>query len=122
MKVISWNTNGLRATAKQGFFAPLFDEKPYVLCFQETKAEPEQLPEEVRDVPGYFSYFSACKIKKGYSGVAIYSKIKPEKVEYGMGIPRFDDEGRTITARFRSQTSKIPRSRTSTSQVAEFYE
>ena len=72
MKIISWNTNGLRATVKQGFFTPLFDEyQPDILCLQETKARPEQLPEEVRNIPGYYSYFSHPEIKKGYSGVAI---------------------------------------------------
>ena len=87
MKIISWNTNGLRATAKQGFFTPLFKKyKPDILCLQETKAEPEQLPEEVRNISGYFSYFSHPKEKKGYSGVAIYSKEKPKEVFYGMGV------------------------------------
>jgi exodeoxyribonuclease-3 len=101
-KIISWNTNGLRATAKQGFFTPLFkDFKPDILCLQETKAEPEQLPENVRNVPGYFSYFSHSKIKKGYSGVAIYTKVQPGKVEYGMGIKKFDDEGRMLVAHFK---------------------
>src|SRR3989344_8535132 len=77
MKIISWNTNGLRATVKQGFFIPLFQKgKPDILCLQETKAHPEQLTEETRNVSGYFSYFSHSKLKKGYSGVAIYSKEK----------------------------------------------
>jgi len=102
MKIISWNTNGLRATVKQGFFTPLFDEKPDILCLQETKAEPDQLPEEVRNVPGYYSYFSHPKEKKGYSGVAIYSKIKPTKVEYGMGVKKLDTEGRLIVAYFEN--------------------
>ena len=103
MKIVSWNTNGLRATAKQGFFIPLFEEeKPDILCLQETKAEPEQLTEETRNVPGYFSYFSHSKLKKGYSGVAIYSKTKPDKVEYGIGIERFDEEGRIIVAHFKN--------------------
>ena len=105
MKIISWNTNGLRATAKQGFFTPLFDEyKPDVLCLQETKARPEQLPEEVRNVPGYHSYFSHPEIKKGYSGVAIYSKEKPKEVFYGMGIKELDDEGRLIGVKFEKFT------------------
>ena len=56
MKIISWNTNGLRATAKQGFFTPLFEEKLDILCLQETKATPEQLPEEVKNISGYFSF------------------------------------------------------------------
>ncbi len=101
MRIISWNTNGLRATVKQGFWAPVLAQKPDILCLQEVKAEPEQLPEEVRNLAGYFSYFSHSKIKKGYSGVAIYTKFKPEKVEYGMGIPKFDDEGRVLVAYFK---------------------
>src|SRR3989338_4748661 len=105
MKIISWNTNGLRATAKQGYFTPLFkDEKPDILCLQETKAKPEQLPAEVRDIPGYFSYFSHPKIKKGYSGVAIYSKEKPKEVFYGLVLPKLDDEGRLIGAKYKNFT------------------
>ena len=105
MKIISWNTNGLRATARQGYFTPLFkDEKPDILCLQETKAKPEQLPAEVRDIPGYFSYFSHPKIKKGYSGVAIYSKEKPKEVFYGLGLPKLDDEGRLIGAKYKNFT------------------
>lgn len=99
MKIISWNTNGLRATIKQENFTSLFDiYKADVVCFQETKCEKEQLPEEILNYKGYFSYFSSSKGKKGYSGVAIYSKMEPNKVEYGIGIPKFDDEGRTIIA------------------------
>jgi exodeoxyribonuclease-3 len=113
MKIISWNTNGLRATAKQGFFASLFSarggsasggkNKPDIVCLQETKARPEQLPEEIRNIPGYFSYFSYPKIKKGYSGVAIYCKGKPQEVFYGMGIRKLDDEGRLIGAKFSAR-------------------
>src|ERR1035437_10515996 len=104
MKIISWNTNGLRATAKQGFFTPLFEEKPDILCLQETKAEPDQLPEDVRNVPGYYFFFSHPQHKKRYSGVAIYCKEKPKEVFYGMGIKRLDDEGRLIGAKFRNFT------------------
>ena len=109
MKIISWNTNGLRATVKQGNFTPLFDSYkpaspsqggPDIVCFQETKCEKEQLPEEILNYKNYFSYFSSSKSKKGYSGVAIYSKIKPDKVEYGMGIPKFDNEGRIVLAHY----------------------
>lgn len=105
MKIISWNTNGLRATAKQGFFIPLFrDEKPDILCLQETKAEPDQLPEDVRNVKGYYSYFSHPKIKKGYSGVAIYTKEKPKEVFYGMGVKKLDDEGRLLGVKLKNYT------------------
>lgn len=99
---ISWNTNGLRATHKQGYFLPfLAKEDPDILCLQETKAEAEQIPEEARNPAGYFSYFSHSKGRNGYSGVAIYSKVKPEKIEYGIGIPRFDDEGRILIAYYK---------------------
>lgn len=105
MRIISWNTNGLRATVKQGFFLPLFKEgNSDILCLQETKAEPEQLTEETRNIPGYFSYFSHSKIKKGYSGVAIYSKEQPKEVFYGMGIEKFDEEGRLIGAKYKDFT------------------
>jgi exodeoxyribonuclease III len=108
MRIISWNTNGLRATIKQGNFEPLFSEfRPDIICLQETKCEKEQLPEEIlrpsfakatEGEENYYSYFSSSKGKKGYSGVAIYSKTEPEKVEYGLGVKRFDDEGRILVA------------------------
>jgi len=102
MKIISWNTNGLRATVKQGHFTPLFAfNNPDIVCFQETKCEPDQLDEKTRNLKGYHSYFSYSKLRKGYSGVAIYSKTEPEKVEYGLGIQKFDDEGRTLVAYYK---------------------
>ena len=102
MKIISWNTNGLRATVKQENFIPLFAfNNPDIICFQETKCEPEQLDEKARNLKGYNSYFSYSKVRKGYSGVAIYTKEKPEKVEYGFGIKKFDDEGRIIIAYYK---------------------
>lgn len=105
MKIISWNVNGIRAVHKKGLFAPFIKKyQPDILCLQETKARPEQLPEETRNVPGYFSYFSHPKIKKGYSGVAIYSKEKPKEVFYGMGVKKLDDEGRLIGAKYKNFT------------------
>ncbi len=99
MKIISWNTNGLRATVRQGNFTPLFAfNDPDIVCFQETKCEPDQLDLDTRNLKGYHSYFSFSKKRKGYSGVAIYSKTIPLKVEYGIGIKDFDDEGRTVIA------------------------
>jgi len=103
MNIISWNTNGLRATAKQGFLDPLFKKyNPDILCLQETKSEPDQLNDEVRNVMGYDSFFSYSKGRKGYSGVGIYTKEKPIKVDLGFGIKKFDDEGRTIVAEYKS--------------------
>lgn len=103
MKIITWNTNGLRATYNQGNFFPLFEKyQPDILCLQETKAAVGQLPEEAKNVPGYYSFFASSVLKKGYSGVAIYTKEDPIKVELGIGIPEFDDEGRTIVAHFKN--------------------
>lgn len=99
MKIISWNVNGLRAVHNKNLFLPFIaKEKPDIFCLQETKAEESQLPAEIAKPEGYFSYFSHSKNKKGYSGVAIYSKTEPEKVEYGIGISTFDDEGRILIA------------------------
>src|SRR3989344_4652194 len=100
MKLLSWNVNGLRSVHRNGYWTDFLTENPDVFLFQETKAEAEQLPAEVREVPGYFSFFSSSKLRKGYSGVATYTKREPKKVEYGMGIPRFDEEGRFIATHF----------------------
>jgi len=101
MKIISWNVNGLRAFHKKGAFNSIFEIDPDIFCLQETKAHPEQLSDEVRSPAGYYAYFDHSKLKKGYSGVAIFSKDEPEKVEYGIGIPKFDDEGRTLVAYYK---------------------
>ncbi|MCC7436384.1 exodeoxyribonuclease III [Candidatus Nomurabacteria bacterium] len=101
MKIISWNTNGLRATYKQGHFEPLFTKyKPDIVCLQETKSEFDQLPEELQNFKNYHLSLSACKTKKGYSGVAIYSKEEPLSTKPGFGEKRFDDEGRTIVSEY----------------------
>lgn len=101
MKLVSWNVNGLRSVHRNGYWKAFMREDPDIFCFQETKAEPQQLPEEIREVPGYHAYFAASQARKGYSGVALYSKVEPERVENGMGIERFDREGRLITAYFK---------------------
>ncbi|MCM2338909.1 MAG: exodeoxyribonuclease III [Burkholderiales bacterium] len=108
MKIVSWNTNGLRATAKQNNFFPIFENgKVDILCLQETKVEPDQLPENVRNIPNYYSYFAYSKLRKGYSGVAIYSKEKPKEILYGMGIKKFDDEGRLLIAKYKINNKKL---------------
>lgn len=96
MRVISWNVNGLRAVHKKGFLDWFSSEDPDILCLQETKAHEEQLPEEVRSVAGYRSFFSTPE-RKGYSGVGLYTKKAPDSVQFGFG-DRFDAEGRTIIA------------------------
>lgn len=101
MKILSWNVNGIRAIHKKGFLDWFKSESPDILCLQETKAHPEQLNDALLNVNEYKSYFSSSSVKKGYSGVAIYSKEEPKNVEHGFGISKFDDEGRIIIAEFK---------------------
>lgn len=100
MKLVSWNVNGLRAVAKKGFLDWLHESGADIVGLQETKAEPTQLSDDVRNPRGYFSYFSHPKERKGYSGVALYAKKEPKKVEYGIGLPGTDDEGRIVIGHF----------------------
>jgi exodeoxyribonuclease III len=103
MKLVSWNVNGLRSLAKDGYWETfLKTAKPDIFCLQETKASPEQLSEEFSNPAGYSAFFSSCQVRKGYSGVALYSKIEPLKVIYGMGIKEFDEEGRFIGAEYEN--------------------
>jgi len=97
LKLISWNVNGIRAVYKKGFFQWFVTEKPDILCLQETKATADQFPEELKNVEGYNTYFAEAQ-KKGYSGVALFSTVQPQKVETGFGIERFDTEGRILIA------------------------
>jgi exodeoxyribonuclease-3 len=97
MRLITWNVNGIRAAQKKGFLDYLKRENPDVMCLQETKASPEQLDEGLLAVDGYESHFVSAE-KKGYSGVAIYTRPKPQQVVSGCGATRFDCEGRVISA------------------------
>ena len=99
MRMISWNVNGIRAISKKGFSDWLQAESPDILCLQETKAHPEQLTKEVLEPAGYRTYWAAAE-KKGYSGVAVFTKEIPKSVEYGLGVPEFDSEGRTLILDF----------------------
>lgn len=101
MRIISWNVNGLRANVKNGGFDWFLNESPDIFCLQEVKAQADDLAEGVRNPSGYFSYFDHAKTRKGYSGVGAYSKIEPTKVEYGMGQPEFDQEGRFLALFFK---------------------
>ena len=101
MRIVSWNVNGLRSIANNGYWeAFLRGTKPDIFCLQETKASPEQVSEAMRSPAGFSSFFSSSKVKKGYSGVALYSNIEPLSVIYGMGIKEFDQEGRLIGAEY----------------------
>jgi exodeoxyribonuclease-3 len=104
MKIISWNVNGIRSWHKKGKLEWLLKECPDIFCIQETKAELEQLPEELKNIPGYHPYFDHSKGRKGYSGVAIYTKAKPEKVDYALGVKALDQEGRFIALHFKKFT------------------
>lgn len=95
MKLITWNTNGLRACLKKGFFDFLNQEKPDIMCIQETKMQIEQ---KDFNFPGYLEYYCDAN-KKGYSGTAILTKINPLSVHYGLN-GEYVDEGRAITLEF----------------------
>jgi len=103
MKLISWNVNGIRAIAKKGFTEWLEKESPDILCLQETKAWEDQLDDSLLNINGYTSFFNQAE-KKGYSGVAVYTKEKPLHVQKGLGIPEFDMEGRVLILEYKNFT------------------
>lgn len=98
-KIICWNVNGIRAMEKKGLIDIIHDLDPDILALQETKAQPEQLSTELHNVEGYHVYWHSAE-RKGYSGTAVYSRITPEKVIYGLGEPEFDQEGRVLTLEY----------------------
>lgn len=104
MKLLTWNVNGLRAIEKKGFLEWMHQESPDILCIQETKACSDQLGFHLTYPEGYFAHYSSCSVKKGYSGVATFSKQKPLRVTEGMGIEKFDQEGRMVTTEFEQFT------------------
>jgi exodeoxyribonuclease-3 len=97
MRILSWNVNGIRAVQKKGFLEWFQQAKPDILCLQETKASVDQLDDALKNIAGYESYWSSAE-KKGYSGVALYTREKPLSIEYGLGKKEFDSEGRIIAA------------------------
>ncbi len=99
MRIITVNTNGIRAAARKGFFGWMTRQRADVICIQETKAQLEQLTDSVFWPKNYHGYYVDA-VKKGYSGVAIYSKQEPDEIIRGMGNAEFDAEGRYIEARF----------------------
>jgi exodeoxyribonuclease-3 len=97
VRILSWNVNGLRAVYSKGFLDWLRHEQPAILCVQETKASEEQIPKELKNVEGYYAYYSSAE-KKGYSGVGLFTKSEPDVISKDLGIDRFDAEGRVIMA------------------------
>lgn len=103
MKLLSWNVNGFRAVHKKGFPEFLAKAQPDVLCLQETKCEPADLKPEMAAYEGYGTEWHWSQ-KKGYCGVATFSKVKPERVDRGLDIRLFDGEGRVLTTVFKDFT------------------
>jgi exodeoxyribonuclease III len=104
LKIISYNLNGIRAAIKKDWIGWVAENDFDVIGIQETKAQEEQVPlDALRELGFKYLYWHSAE-KKGYSGVTIFSKIKPDKVVYGMGIDRFDFEGRVIRADFGELT------------------
>ena len=99
MKLISWDINGIRAAYKKGLYEWLIKEKPDILCVQEIKALPDQIPTILKNNPEYFVYINSAN-RKGYSGVATFAKQKPKNVITNFGIDKFDIEGRIMITEF----------------------
>ncbi len=100
MRIVSWNVNGIRAVHKKGFMDYLSGDSPDILCLQEVRADESQIEEDKRQPLGYYASYYPHQLKKGYSGVAIYSKEKPLSVTSGFGVEKFDVEGRVLQADF----------------------
>ncbi len=99
IRILSWNVNGIRAVHRKGFLDWFRKENPDILCVQETKASPDQLPSDLKEVAGYHTFLSSAE-RKGYSGVLLYTREKPKSLNTGFGIKRFDSEGRILMAEF----------------------
>ncbi|MCB0394293.1 MAG: hypothetical protein KDD25_07025, partial [Bdellovibrionales bacterium] len=93
LKIVSWNVNGIRASYKKGLPEFVNLESPDIFCVQETKAHLEQLDDNIVSMGDMFSYFSSAE-RKGYSGTATYSVLEPIEVTRGIGVKKFDSEGR----------------------------
>lgn len=115
MKIITWNINGYRSitgqnpstrygvkTTENKLFDYIAIENPDIICLQETKASVEQIDQKLICPQGYFAYYNSCKTKKGYSGVAVFTKQEPKQISFGLGNPLFDDEGRIQELTFDS--------------------
>jgi len=99
MRLYSWNVNGIRTAEKKGLYKWFTTTQPDILCLQEIKAQPEQLPPHIHNIPGYHVCWNPGE-RKGYSGVATWSKEKPLKAIMGFGIKKFDGEGRILITEF----------------------
>jgi exodeoxyribonuclease-3 len=113
MKIVSWNINGYRSITGQNpskrfdnvtyenkLFNYIDQEKPDIICLQETKVDENQIYDELKAPPWYFYYYSHCSYKKGYSGAVTFTKYKPKSVNFNLGINKFDIEGRIVETDF----------------------
>ena len=100
MRIISYNVNGIRAAIKKGFLEWLKTDPADIICLQETKATREDIDVNAINALGYHDYWFSASSKKGYSGVAVFTRIKPDKIENGNGHTQSDDEGRVIQLHF----------------------
>ncbi|HEY97315.1 MAG TPA: exodeoxyribonuclease III [Dehalococcoidia bacterium] len=103
IKLLSWNVNGIRAVKNKGFLDWFYKESPYILCLQETKAQPEQLESDLLEPEGYHAYWSYPE-RRGYSGVALYTGEEPLNIWYDLGDGSLDVEGRVIIAEYPAFT------------------
>jgi exodeoxyribonuclease-3 len=100
IKLVSWNVNGLRAVINKDFFDSFKKIDADIFAVQEIKLQESQLTDEMKNIQGYGSYWSHATVKKGYSGVAVYARMKPNDVKYGIGESKFDNEGRIVEMDF----------------------
>jgi exodeoxyribonuclease-3 len=100
IKFISWNVNGLRAVIKKDFFTLFRQMDADIFSIQETKIQENQMTDEMKNIEGYASYWAHATVKKGYSGVGTYSRIKPTRVNTALGVSKLDQEGRIIELDF----------------------
>ena len=102
-RIISYNINGIRAAVNKGLVNWIKTEKPDILFLQEIKADPEQIDQKLFEESGYFQYWNSAE-KKGYSGVGLLTGTEPDNIEFGIGIKKYDMEGRLIRADFNDYT------------------
>ncbi len=100
--LVSWNVNGLKAAFSKGFHQSVAPLDADVIAIQETKLQETTLTAPMKEFNGYASFWSHSKEKKGYSGVGVYTRLSPKRINYGIGIDRFDKEGRIIEIEFDS--------------------
>ena len=100
MRAVSWNVNGIRACVRHGFVDFVDRSGADIVGVQDVRARPEDIPPAARRPPGWHTAFTVAE-RRGYSGVGIYSKLRPVRVETSLGVPRFDREGRFMAAHFQ---------------------